>query len=206
MLRRSPTTFGVLLSFSFFSGLLTLLLLAQRTIPGETPGSPQPIPNETVGSPLQGASEEGATETAPDSSLVAVPVVPGFPFVVAVEQAGPTDQGEEPGPGPGGGGKPGEKPGGGKQPSPPDGGEQPSPPGGGTQPTPAPPGGGDQPGGQQPSPPPGVLPGPTDDGDDDGDDDDPDSEDSDDDTDDTPNNASGGGHERDGESEENGDD
>lgn len=179
MLRRSPTTFGVLLSFASFAGLLTLLLLAQRTIPERTPLSQEPLPTEIVGPSLATSPEEPSSETgttAPESSVL---TVPGGPLIVApVGTTGPSGQINEPGTNPDKEKKPGEQPGGGKQPEPPA--DEPSPPAGQS---PSPPGGPEeQPGGQSPSPP-GVLPASTD-----GDEDDDDGQD-DDDSDDTDGNG-----------------
>lgn len=196
MLRRSPTMFGVLLSFAFFSGLLTLLLLAQRGIPDQGAVVPEPVPIDIGSAPIQGTlpkeSPPQVGEEAPGPAVVGVPTGPVVPIIAPVGGVGPGGQEEKPGQGPGGG-KPGEGPGGGGQPSPPGGGEQPVSPGGGQQP----PGGG---GGQQPSPPPAVLPpaGGIGDGDDDGDSDD--SGDGDDDSGGTPGGNNEEGHDEDGDS------
>ncbi|HET6770090.1 MAG TPA: hypothetical protein VFH75_00440 [Actinomycetota bacterium] len=191
MLRRSPTTFGVLLSFASFAGLLTLLLLAQRTIPDRTPLAQEPLPTEIVGPSLVTSPEEPSSETgttAPGSSVL---TVPGGPLIVApVGTSGPSGQVNEPGTNPDKEKKPGEQPGG-EQPKPPA--DEPSPPPGQS---PSPPGGPEeQPGGQPPSPP-GVLPASTD-----GDEDDDDGQD-DDDSDDTDGN--GGAKDQDNGNGENG--
>jgi hypothetical protein len=180
VLRRSPTAFGVLLSFSFFAGLLTLLLLAQRTIPGRTPQSQEPLPTEIVGpsilAPTEDSSQTGAT--VPGTSVVTGPPGPTVPILGPAGGGSPSDQVSEPGTGPGQGTKP-KTPDEGKTPSPPAE-QQPTLPGGG-QPAPSPPAGGGQSPVGQTSPPPPVLP-PGGESDDDDDDDDGD-EDGDDDGD-----------------------
>jgi hypothetical protein len=190
VLRRSPTTFGVLLSFSTFAGLLTLLLLAQTRIPEPTPLSQEPLPTDVVGPALVAPSDEPPAETGPEAPGSSVLTVPDGPVIVVAPVGGttglvqqPTSPQEK---------APGEQPGGGNQPNPPA--DQPSPPGGqpsppGGQLQPSPPAAGDEtdadeagdaddaeekPSGQ-PTAPPGVLPSsaePDDDADDDEDDDD----------------------------------
>ena len=196
MLRRSPTTVGVLLSFSFFAGLLTLLLLAQRTIPGRGTETLEPLPSEVVGpsilEPAEEPTEEPSRRAGSDVSQQPVVAVPGGPAVIApVSGLGPSGQVNEPVANPDNK-KPGDQ-GKGKEPKPPVGGEQPSPPVVG-QPAPSPPGG-ESPS-VQPTPPPAILPSALEVDDDDGSDED-EGEDDDDDTDtddedDRANDAEGG--------------
>jgi hypothetical protein len=179
VLRRSPTTFGVLLSFSSFAGLLTLLLLAQTTIPERTPLSQQPLPTQIVGPSLVAPPGQPQTDTGATPPGSSVLTGQGGPVIVApvspVGATGPSGQVDQPGTAPEKEKKPGDQPGGGKQPEPPA--DQPSPPGGQQ---PSPPGQpGDQPGGNPPSQP-GVLPTPTDPDDDDEGDDNEDGDETDD--------------------------
>ena len=154
MLRRSPTTFGVLLSFSSFAGLLTLLLLAQTTIPERGSLSGEPLPTDIVGPALVAPSQEPPSQTGtgvPDSSVLNVP---GGPVIVApVGGTGPSGQVEEPATPPGEEKKPGDQPDEGNQPNPPAG--EPSPP---AQPQPPAPEEPDEKPSGQPTSPPGVLP------------------------------------------------
>lgn len=181
MLRRSPTTLGVLLSFSFFAGLLTLLLLAQRTIPERSTESLEPLPTELVGpsilQPTEPPTEAPSSQAGANTTEPSVVTVPGGQVIIApVSGLGPSDQVNEPDANPEKVKKPGE----GKAEPPPADGKQPSPPAGG--PAPSPPGG-DAPSGQ-PTPPPGVLPAEPDEDDDDGSSDEDEDDDDETDTDD----------------------
>ena len=169
MLRRSPTTFGVLLSFSFFAGLLTLLLLAQRTIPGRSTESLESLPTEVVGpsilqpteQPAEQPTQTPSSQAGANATEPSVVTVPGGPVIIGpVSGLGPSDQVNEPAANPEKGKKPGDGTGG----PPPAESDQPSPPAGGS--APSPPGGGVPSG--QPTPPPGVLPSDPDEDDDDG--------------------------------------
>jgi hypothetical protein len=173
----------VLLSFSFFAGLLTLLLLAQRTIPERSTESMEPLPTEVVGpsilQPTAQPTEAPSSQAGGTATEPSVLTVPGGPvFVAPVGGLGPSGQVNESATTPETGKKPGE--GKGKGEPPPAETEEPSSPGGG--PGPSPPGGGAPSG--QPTPPPGVLPSePEEEDDDDSSDEDEVEDDEDDETD-----------------------